>query len=311
MDEQDVRWDAILINKLSKNPASNTDPTLPKHKVSMYRLQILYHFNSDKYYTWYREVDDNTEEGELHGYGSLRSAYSEFKRLFQELALLPWSKRHFLPLRLPVDMENEQRCIFIQPPSEEEKRTLAPWVEKGDVPAKIPDGVPGLLKVLFGNSNRVAIDFFFNDVATARIKAADTTHLDENTLRTAIGILNKISVALTEPLKKRRTRSSATETLECYKLRQAFYLKQCYFGLLGIISHRSITVPECTDVDWLNRELEDVHLLLKLCIARNKAHLFYNHLPREVSEQALQALGLAEIKRGTYWCISVIELKWR
>lgn len=303
MDEQDVRWDAILVNKLSKNLASNTDLTVPRHKVSMYRLQILYHFNSDKYYTWYRVVDEKTEDGELHGYGDLKTAYSEFKRLFQSHALLPWNKRHFLPQGLPAGIENEERCIFIQPPSEEEKRTLAPWVEKPEVPIKMPDGVPGILRLLFGGSNRVAINYFFTDVATTRIKAADATQLDEHTLRVAVFILNKISITLTEPLKKRRTRNSATAITESYKTHQASYLKQCYFGLLGIISHRSISEPECTDIDWLKQELQDIHLLLKLRTALNKAHLYYNHIPSEVSQQALQALGLAEIKRGTYCCI--------
>ncbi|OOQ91243.1 hypothetical protein PEBR_01530 [Penicillium brasilianum] len=295
MDERDVRWDAILINNPLKNPLSETNPIVPKHKVAMHRLQILYHFSSDKYYTWLRLVDDKTEEGELYGSGALKSAYSEFKRLFQTLTLVPWTKRRFLPYGLLGGLEKENWCIFIQPPSEEEKRTHPPWVEQVEVPTKIPRGVPGVLKLLFSVSNRIAIGSLFNEVAASRIKAADASQLDENILRTAIAILNQLSMTLAEPSKKMRTRSSTTETTD--KTRQADFLKECYFGLLGIISHCPISYPQCTDVDWLKQELQDVHLLLKLRIAWNIAGPYYRRIPTEVSQQALRNLGLAEIKR--------------
>jgi hypothetical protein len=248
-------------------------------------------------------VDDKTEEGELYGSGTLKSAYSEFKRLFQTLALLPWTKRHLLPQGLQVGLEKENWCIFVQPPSEEEKRTHAPWVGKGEVPSKLPHGVPGVLKLLFGHSNKLAINYFFNEVAASRIKARDASQLDENTLRTAIAILNKLSVTLTEPSTRRRTRSSTTETTEFNGARQANFLKECYFGLLGIISQCSVSDPQRTDMDWLKQELQDVHLLLKLRNALNKAHLYYHRIPAEVSQQALRDLGLVEIKRGTYFYV--------
>jgi hypothetical protein len=298
MDEREIRWDAILINKLSKNPAGEMDPTAPTHKISLHRLQLLYNFTSGKFHTWFRLVDDKTEEGELHGTGDLKSALVEFKRLFHEQSFLPWDKRDSLPHGVQDWVPIDSRCIFFQPLSEEEKKNIALGVQQAEVPVTIPQGVPGVLKVLFGHSNRLAVGHFFNDMARFRIKTVNHNQLDDNTLRAAMAILDKLRVTLAETV-KRKTRNSPVEWI---KHSRATYLKECYFGLLGIYS-RSSSEPLATDPDWLKQELQNLELMLKLRTTMDRTYLFRREMSSEVLQQAFLCLGLSEIKQGTYSCV--------
>jgi hypothetical protein len=240
----------------------------------------------------------------MYGNGDLQSATCEFKRLFERQTHLPWEQRHHLPHGLPPRIPNNARCLFIQPLSEDEQQILAQGGEQAEVPTKIPEGVPGMLKLLFGNNNKMAIHYFFNEVVNCRIKSVSSSPLDEHTLQVAIAILDRLDLTLTESSKRRHTRNSP---VELFRFRQASYLKECYFGLLAI-ANRPSSEPIATDLDWVRQELQNVHLLLKLRMAVNRAHLYYANLPMEVSQQTLQILGLAEIKRGTY--CSVCLLNW-
>lgn len=302
MDEHGVRWDAFLISKLTKRASSNA--YTPECSVLMHRLQILYIFKTDNYYTWFRLVDDKTEAGELYGNGDLKSSIVEFKRLFKRQASLGWDDRHLLPQTVPWHFPDETRCLFIQPPSEDEQQTIAQGYEKSNVPIKISDGVMGLLKLIFGHTNKMAIQYFFNELANCRMKAIGSMQLDEDALRTAIAILDKLGDTLTDSDQRKATRSSLSPQ---FSLGRAKYLKQCYFGLLGIAG-RSISEPLATDHDWLKREREDVHLLLKLRIALNRAHFFYNNPLAPLSQQAFQTLGLAEIKKGMHSPLCALSL---
>jgi hypothetical protein len=304
MDEHGVRWDALLISNLIKRPAPELNAYTPEYSVLIHRLQILYIFRTDRYYTWFRLVDDKTEEGELYGNGDLKSAIVEFKRLFKRQASLGWEDRYLLPQTLPWHFPDETRCLFIQPPTEDEQQTIAQGYEKSKVLIQIPDGIMGLIKLLFGHTNKMQTEYLFNEIANCRIKAIGNIQLGEDALRTAISLLDKISHALTDSEKRKALRSSLGPHSV---LGRANYLKQCYFGLLGI-ANRSITAPLATDQDWVNREREDVHLLLKLRIAIDRAHLLYNSPLAPLSQQAFQTLGLAEIKKGMYPPLCALSL---
>lgn len=298
MDERDVRWDATLIGIPSRNPLAAIRVDQPLYKVAMHRLQILYNFSTGTYRTWFRQVDDKIEEGELYGHGDLRSAKLEFKRLFKKLAWVRWEDRHSLQHGLPDGIPSKTRYIFIQLPSEDEKQIAAPEAEQTEFELKLPEGVPRMLELLFGYSNVSAIKEFFTDVSISRIKTVNHSQLNGHILRTAIAILEKLSITLTEPLKRRETRNSSPEEMAC----QANYLEDCYFGLLGI-GKRSAFELESTNLDWLKQELHNVQLLLKMRTAMDKAFRYTRNLPGEVIQQAFQALGLAEIKQGTYLCV--------
>lgn len=301
MDEHNVRWDALLINNLTKNSTPQVKAYTPEYSVSMHRLQILYILETDKYYTWFRHVDDKTEEGELYGNGDLKSAIVEFKRLFKRQAWMSW-EGYLLSHARPCHFPAKDQCIILQPPSEDERQMIAQGFEQPQVPIKIPEGVLGLLKLLFGHPNKMATQYLFNEVANAQLQSIGRVQLDEDILQTAIAVLDMLDDALTDTAKRKVTRNSPSSQ---FMLQQTSYLKQCYFALLGIVN-RPISEPLATDHDWLNRERENVHLLLKLRIALKRAALFYNNA--ELSQQAFQALGLTEIKKGTYGPLCELSL---
>jgi hypothetical protein len=295
MDEHDVRWDALLISNLSKRPLAEVTAYVSQYTVMTHRLQILYHFDTDKYWTWLRLVDHLPDEGELFGNGDLKSATVEFKRLFERQTLLPWEKRDQIPHGLPDHLIDPARCVCIQPPSEDEKQIIISGTEQSEAPIKVPEGVPGLLKLLFGNGIKMATYYLFNEVANNRIKSSITVQLHEDILTTAIAVLDKLDFTLTEYARRKVTRNSPTQE---FRDRQTRYLKECYFGLMRIVN-RSSSEPLATDHDWLKQERENILLLLKLRMATNRAHLFYNGLSTQLAQQALASLGLAEIKKGT------------
>jgi hypothetical protein len=309
MDEHGVRWDALLISNLIKRPSSQLNAYTPEYSVLIHRLQILYIFKTDRYYTWFRLVDDKTEQGELYGNGDLMSAVVEFKRLFKRKASLGWEDRYLLPQTLPWHFPDETRCLFIQPPTEDEQQTIAQGHEKSKDLIKIPDAIMGLIKLLFGHTNKMQTQYLFNEIANCRIKAIGNIQLGEDALRTAIALLDKLGHALTDhALTDHEKRKALRSSLSPHStLGRAKYLKQCYFGLLGIVN-RSITESLATDQDWLKREREDVHLLLKLHIAIERAHLLYNNPLAPLSQQAFQTLELAEIKKGMYPPICTLSL---
>ncbi|KAF3396362.1 hypothetical protein F1880_006806 [Penicillium rolfsii] len=276
-----------------KRPSSELNAYTPEYSVLMHRLQILYNFKTDKYFTWFRLADDKTEEGELHGNGDLKSAVVEFKKVFKRHTSLGWQNRYLLPHVMPWHSADEIPCLVIQPPTKDEQQIIAQGYEKSEVTIKITDAVMGLLKLLFGHTNKMAIQYFFNEIANCRVKAIGNVHLGEDALQTAIVILDKLAHTLTENEKRKATRSSLNSK---FALARAKYLKECYFGLLGIAG-RSFSELPATDPDWLRREREDVHLLLKLRIAVNRASRFYNNTIAPRVQQAFQTLGLAEIKK--------------
>lgn len=160
-----------------------------------------------------------------------------------------------------------------------------------------------MLQVLFGRDNRTSINSFFTDLVVNRLKAANYIQVDEHALRIAIAILDKVNAVLTEE-PKRTTRSLSPELM----VSQASYLKSCYFGLLGLKQRLNIE-PQPLTLEWLKEELQDVQLLHKLRVAVDTS---YRHnaagLPFEVLQQAYQTLGLSEIKRSTYCCVSLLNV---
>lgn len=295
MDENDVYWDVTLVGNPVKNPAADTIATAPAYKISLYRLQILYNFSAATHRTWFRQVDAQIEEGELYGNGDLQSAKIEFKRLFKKLACVCWEERQSLQLGLPDMNAIDARHIFVQPQTENQQQIGDPDAERTEITLKIPSGVSSMLQVLFGRDNRTSINHFFADVVVTRLMAANCIQVDEHALRIAIAILGKLNAILTEPPRP-VTRSSSPELM----VNQANYLRSCYFGLLGL-KQRLASELHPPNLEWLNEELQNVHLLHKLRVAvdtslRNNAA----SLPIEVLQQAYQTLGLSEIKRGTH-----------
>ncbi|KAJ5177011.1 uncharacterized protein N7482_002888 [Penicillium canariense] len=312
MDEHYVRWDATVVSNLSElptamvntrapgymiptamintRPPANMIPTAmvntpaPAYKVETHRLQLLYNFHTGSYRTWFRLVDEGSNHGELYGCGDVVSAKSEFKRLFKRLTSVSWEKRH--------SISKEKPFVFIQPSFREEQNCV-PLADQAEVRYKLPTGVPKVLNLLFGHSNRSAVHQFFKDVAISRVKTVDEVQLSDHTLRTGIAILKRITTLLTETPKIRGTRSRSSELVQSELVN---YLSQCYRGLMWI-GKSSASHPGHANLDWVRHELQDVHLLLNLRVALEMTQAWEKTLKREMMQQAFQTLDLDEIKQ--------------